>query len=180
MITPQRLGRTVATIPLTPPAPAVREALQPCVARGVVSADFRTFDPLRSYHCHVGYLDRLRPHRGTGRLLEIGCGIGLLSHAAALDGWEVAGIEPSEPLVAFARLNLGLDVRIGSAAAVPCDPATFDAVVLIDTDRLLPDLPEVVRQVARVLRPGGAFLVSAPNPDGLARRLDDGHEESGP
>jgi ubiquinone/menaquinone biosynthesis C-methylase UbiE len=65
------------------------------------------------------------------RLLEIGCGGGLLLRDAVASGATVAGIDHSEEMVALARANApGAEVLLASAESLPFGAGTFDAIAM--------------------------------------------------
>lgn len=117
---------------------------------------------------------------GSGRCLEIGCGggtrLGLLSSL----GWTPLGLDVSADQLRLAlprsrAVSAGL-VR-GDGARLPVATSSCDAVVstMVVTD--LPDLAGTMRETARVLRPGGRFVMVGPHPCfGMAfvSRADDG------
>ena len=98
------------------------------------------------------------------RVLDIGVGPGLLvddmAKIVGSDG-AVAGIDTSEPMVAMAKARCGddCDLRVGDATALPFEDASFDAVVSTQVLEYVPDLATALREVARVLRPGGRVFV---------------------
>jgi ubiquinone/menaquinone biosynthesis C-methylase UbiE len=108
--------------------------------------------------------DLLRPTAGL-RVLEVGCGLG--DDAAALAGLvappgTVVGVDGSRAMVEAARKRHegieGLSFKVADAAALPFNAATFDGC---RTDRVLQHIGDpaaVVREMARVLRPGGALV----------------------
>lgn len=98
------------------------------------------------------------------RLLDVGFGGGLLLREALhrLPQGFVAGIEISEPMLKLARRRFRgelvegrLEVREGSASAIPYPDASFDRVTAVNTLHFWPDAPAGLREVLRVLRPGG-------------------------
>lgn len=104
------------------------------------------------------------------RLLDAGCGRGEVLLAAANRGARVAGIDYSEAAVEIAGETLssvdGADIRHGDVTALPWPDASFDRVLLADViEHLDPDqMRAAVRELHRVLRPGGRVLVhTAPN-----------------
>jgi 2-polyprenyl-6-hydroxyphenyl methylase/3-demethylubiquinone-9 3-methyltransferase len=97
-------------------------------------------------------------------VLDLSCGGGLQSEALAREGARVVGLDRSPGALATAREHAragGLAIRYveGSADALPFEPASFDAVVGVDVlEHLGPLVGPTLREVARVLRPGGWFL----------------------
>lgn len=100
---------------------------------------------------------------GTGTLLDVGCGTGARTAALAGDGWDVTGVDVSEDMLRRAR-GRGLDVVRADGAALPFEDATFDAVISLWTHTDVPDFSAVVAEVARVLRPDGAFVYAGGHP----------------
>ena len=108
-------------------------------------------------------LEWLRDHDVSGlRLLDVGC-----------------GDRPYEPLFAAAAEVVGFDVPgnrhadvVGSIDAIPVEDASFDLVVCLQVLEHVPDPAAAVRELRRVVRPGGRVLLSThgvaplhPNPD---------------
>ena len=111
------------------------------------------------------FLDWLDLPKGL-RWLDVGCGNGaftemLLERCAPA---EVAGIDPSEPQLAFARPRFaGRPVRLdlGDAAALPYADASFDLAVMALVIFFVPDPARGVAEMARVVRPGGSVSAYA-------------------
>lgn len=108
-------------------------------------------------------LERFAPEHG--RLLEVGSATGFFLEAARERGWEVSGIEPHSAVARWAVDHLGLDIHIGSLDGHPWAPANFDAVVLYNTLEHLTSPTAAVRDVARLLRPGGVVAIQVPKID---------------
>lgn len=100
---------------------------------------------------------------GSGPLLDVGCGTGNYSVGLAALGWEVTGIDLSKDMLRRAR-EKGIDAHRGDAAALPFADASFDAAVSTFTHTDFDDFGAVVREVARVLRPGTHFVYLGPHP----------------
>ena len=97
-----------------------------------------------------------------GRLLDIGCGYGQFLLACRHRGWQVAGVELGEPACARARAQ-GLEVFRGTLAQAAYAEGRFDVVTLWNVlDHLVDPLAEL-REVLRVLRPGGLIYFRVPN-----------------
>jgi 2-polyprenyl-6-hydroxyphenyl methylase/3-demethylubiquinone-9 3-methyltransferase len=102
------------------------------------------------------------------RLLDVGCGGGLLAEEFATLGLSVTGIDPSLPTLAAARAHaerggLAIDYRAGRAEALPFADGEFDVVSCCDVLEHVDDPDAVIAQIARVLRPGGLFLFDTIN-----------------
>jgi len=115
---------------------------------------------------------RLLETERPGRLLDVGCAGGELAALLATRGWTPHGAEGEPALVAAARAR-DVDARVVDLdrAPLPWPAGTFDAVVaaeviehVVDTDRLLAEM-------ARVLRPGGALVITTPNLASFENRL---------
>lgn len=109
-------------------------------------------------------------HR-RGRLLEVGCGRGEMLWAAREAGWEFEGIDPSPAHLAWARANLGVEARLGTLEQIRFPEDHFDAVIMSGVIEHLYEPFSTLREVLRVLKPGGVFYLDAPNEDGLYMRV---------
>jgi len=105
-----------------------------------------------------------------GTILDIGCGGGrtLQKLAAAAPQGHLCGIDHSEASVAAsAKLNAAavargrVEIRHGSVSELPWPDATFDVATAVETHFFWPNLPGDVREVLRVLKPGGRFILIA-------------------
>ncbi len=115
-------------------------------------------------------LDLIGAHAPAGRLLDVGCGHGLLLGEARERGYETLGLELSRAAAGHAREALGLDVL-----EVPLeefeDAEGFDAVVLADVIEHLEAPVTAIERCAGLLRPGGVLCVVTPDPASLAARV---------
>ncbi len=97
-------------------------------------------------------------------LLEIGTGTGVLLHLLLERGCRAQGVEINAELIAESRRWFGdLPIRPISSSALPFGDGSFDAVLSFDVFEHIPDSDEHLREVRRVLRPGGAYLIQTPN-----------------
>jgi ubiquinone/menaquinone biosynthesis C-methylase UbiE len=101
--------------------------------------------------------------RGSGPLLDVGCGTGSYASGLAGLGWDVTGVDVSEDMLRRAR-DRGLHAVRADATALPFEDAYFAAAVSVCTNTDFDDLPAVLREVARVLRPGAPFVYLAVHP----------------
>lgn len=111
-----------------------------------------------------------RYRRPPGRLLDVGCGTGVLLEVAAGRSWETIGVEPSEWAAGVARRR-GLDVISGRLEDAALEPGSFDAVVLADVIEHVVDPLRVARRIERLLAPGGVLLICTPDIGSVAARV---------
>ncbi len=109
----------------------------------------------------------LRPLQGL-RLVDVGCGGGLLSEPLARLGATVTGIDPGERNIAIARdhaaaQGLAIDYRATTAEQLAAEGAVFDAVVCLEVIEHVQDVPAFIATLAAFLRPGGLMVLSTLN-----------------
>jgi SAM-dependent methyltransferase len=93
---------------------------------------------------------------GTGTCLEVCCGNGIHAPAVRELGWTPVGIDLSRGQLGYGRRRL--PVAAGDATALPVAGRSLPAVTCVLAHTDLPDYAAVLREVARVLRPGGRFI----------------------
>lgn len=98
------------------------------------------------------------------RVLEVGCGEGRLSIAMAQRGAAVTGAEPSADMVAAARANAAaaacpLDLVRATVEQLPFASESFDVVLAKTVLCFVGDADDMFLEMARVLRPGGRFVI---------------------
>jgi SAM-dependent methyltransferase len=100
-------------------------------------------------------------HLGSARrVLDIGCGEGQVARRVAALGAEVVGVDPTASQVREARVRgRGPTYARGRAEALPCRSGAFDAVVLCLALEHVDAFEVAFDEVARVLEPGGRFLL---------------------
>lgn len=101
------------------------------------------------------------------RVLEIGCGDGVLSCLIARCGCTVVGIDNSDLAVEFARQSaakrrLPVDFQVASAYELPFKDSSFDAVVSSDVVEHLRNPAGFLVEMRRILKPAGIAVVSTP------------------
>ena len=109
-------------------------------------------------------LDAAHVTAGT-RLLDAGCGAGLLALLASLRGAQVTAIDAAGSLLEIVRERVpSADVRESDLEALPFGDASFDAVTAINSIFYAADMSAAMRELARVVRPGGRVVVTAWGP----------------
>lgn len=98
------------------------------------------------------------------RVLDVACGTGVLARAASErvgSGGAVAGLDPSQGMLAVAgELTSGVEWHSGTAEAAPFPDGSFDAVVCQFGLMFFGDRAAAVREMLRVLKPGGGLALA--------------------
>jgi len=102
------------------------------------------------------------------RLLDIGCGGGVLTEEFASWGGQVTGIDISPRSIAVAQAHavkngLSIDYKVGSGTNLPFADASFEAVSCCDVLEHIQDWKQVIAEAARVLVPDGLFFFDTIN-----------------
>jgi 2-polyprenyl-6-hydroxyphenyl methylase/3-demethylubiquinone-9 3-methyltransferase len=102
------------------------------------------------------------------RILDIGCGGGILSEPLARIGAEMVGADPSETNIEVARLHaaqsgLAVDYRATTAEALADAGERFDIVLAMEVVEHVTDVPQFVRRCAEMVKPGGLMIVATLN-----------------
>ena len=110
---------------------------------------------------------QLAPYRqrviagATGRVLEIGVGSGLNLPFYTARATEIIGLDPHPKLIGMASRqasSVPAEILGGSAESIPLDNASIDTVVTTWTLCTIPDVMAALREMRRVLKPGGQLL----------------------
>lgn len=103
------------------------------------------------------------------RVLDVGCGGGLLSEALAKEGAQVVAIDLAPELIKVARLHrlesgVEVDYRVQAVEALADEaPATFDAITCMEMLEHVPDPAAIIAACERLLKPGGRLFLSTLN-----------------
>lgn len=118
------------------------------------------------------FADALRegfgPDLSHVRLLDIGCGGGVLAEEFARLGCQVTGVDISAESIAVARAHaraqgLLITYQTGSATQLPYNGSSFEVVSCCDVLEHVPEWEQVIVEVGRVLKPEGLFLFDTIN-----------------
>jgi 2-polyprenyl-6-hydroxyphenyl methylase / 3-demethylubiquinone-9 3-methyltransferase len=127
------------------------------------------FKPLHDINpLRLDYIDRIAGLAGK-RVLDVGCGGGILSESMAGRGAEVTGIDLGEKALKVAqlhRLESGTDVSyqlISVETLAEQEPESFDMVTCMEMLEHVPDPAAIVRACAKLVKPGGRVFFSTLN-----------------
>ncbi|MCX8087211.1 MAG: bifunctional 2-polyprenyl-6-hydroxyphenol methylase/3-demethylubiquinol 3-O-methyltransferase UbiG [Rhodocyclaceae bacterium] len=127
------------------------------------------FKPLHDINpLRLGWIDRSVGLAGK-RVVDVGCGGGLLAEGMAALGAHVTGIDLSEKALAVARLHLlesgqRVEYRQTSAEQLAAEmPGAFDVVTCLEMLEHVPDPASTVAACARLVKPGGQVFFSTIN-----------------
>ncbi len=127
------------------------------------------FKPLHDINpLRLDWIDRAEGLAGK-KVLDVGCGGGILAESMAARGAHVTGIDLSDKALAVARLHLletaqKVDYRKISAEELAAEkPDWYDLVTCLELLEHVPDPASTVRACARLVRPGGAVYFSTIN-----------------
>ncbi len=127
------------------------------------------FRPLHDINpLRLDWIDQAVGLKGK-RVVDVGCGGGLLSEGMASRGAEVTGIDLSEKPLGVAKLHLyesglSVDYRLCAAEQLAQEmPAAFDVVTCLEMLEHVPDPASTVAACAALVKPGGAVFVSTLN-----------------
>ncbi len=113
---------------------------------------------------------------GQQEILEVGCGGGLICEELARRGLVVTGIDPAQTALEEARryvqksyLGNNAYFEMGVAENLPYADGSFSVIVCLDTLEHVKELAVSIKEIARVLAPGGVFIFDTINRTLLAR-----------
>jgi len=98
----------------------------------------------------------IAPRVPHGRILDVGCGTGHFLAVAVAHGYEVCGVEPNSDMVQYAKSELKIpNMHCGTLADAMYPAASFDVVTIWDVLEHVEQPGELLKDIARVLKPGG-------------------------
>lgn len=113
------------------------------------------------------YLDLLASVGARGLLADIGCSLGVFLDEARSRSFQVMGVEPSPRAARFVNEDFGIEVRVGTIDQVGLPERSLDVVTLLDVIEHQLEPLVLLRQVERLLKPGGFALIETPRQDSL-------------
>lgn len=108
-------------------------------------------------------LDGFEPYRQIGRILDVGCSAAFFMHLAQQRGWRASGVEIAPWAAKFSREELGVEVFNGPLENAEFPDASFDVVFSSHVLEHIRDPKSLLREMCRVLRPGGLHVSVLPS-----------------
>jgi len=118
----------------------------------------------RALHQRLEYWLKRKLPAGRVKVLDAGCGTGGLIRRLELagHGWELTGLELSPVACELARQRTTVKIREGSLVTMPFWDDSYDAIVTGDVLYHIEDVPRVLGEFARCLKPGGIVVLNEP------------------
>jgi 2-polyprenyl-3-methyl-5-hydroxy-6-metoxy-1,4-benzoquinol methylase len=102
-----------------------------------------------------------------GKVLEIGCGSGILLNNLRALGWDVEGVDFDANVAPIARKNFNIEVQTGSPIERNYPDNCFDAIIMSHVIEHIHDPLAVLATCRRILKPGGKLILLTPNIESL-------------
>jgi len=113
-------------------------------------------------------LDGFEPYRKTGKILDVGCGIGLFLIEAKKRGWEVHGTEFTDKAIDICR-SQGINMQQGKLDPSWYKEGMFDIVTSFEVIEHINNPIEEIKNIHAILRQGGLFYFTTPNFNAVER-----------
>lgn len=114
-------------------------------------------------------IQQIESRKKEGKLLDVGCGNGLFLAFAVERGWDGYGLDNSPGAIRVAQNRLGDRIRLTTLLEASYPSDSFDIISLFEVLEHLPDFTDHLREIHRILKPGGWLCVSVPNFASLER-----------
>ena len=118
---------------------------------------------LAERRAHIAAIKRYFCLPERPRHLDVGCALGSMLQEAKAAGWDPVGIETSEFAAKYAAKDTGCPVYAGTLQESAFPSESFDVVTLMDVIEHVPEPAELMREIYRILRPGGVVFIVTPN-----------------
>jgi len=113
-------------------------------------------------------IDRVLPPQAGARVLDVGCGSGVIAHHLAARAAHVDAVDANPSAIAYARAayaNANLHYHLGYVDALAFPDESFDQAYCLEVIEHIyePQVRSLLSRLARLLRPGGTLLLTTPN-----------------
>jgi len=106
-----------------------------------------------------------------GRLLDVGCGMGIFLTMAKERGWEVSGVDISDYATGFARERFSINCFVGRLKNANFPNNYFDVITLWDVIEHFESPLEELEEIRRILSDDGIIFFDTPNVESLMRQI---------
>jgi SAM-dependent methyltransferase len=114
---------------------------------------------------------RIKKYVKSGKILDIGCGRGIFLNEMRKKGYETYGTEISEIGAKYVKEVLKLNVFIGPIEEIKFPDNSFDIITIYHVLEHLPNPSRTLKEIQRILKPGGLLVVSVPNIQSLQSKI---------
>lgn len=114
---------------------------------------------------------RISRFKTSGDLLDVGAGVGTLVAAASRKGFAAQGVEVSEWASAFAREEMGLDVKTGALEECRFPDSRFDVVTINHVLEHIEDPTMTLAEIRRIMKPNALLVIGVPNIGSIMARI---------
>jgi 2-polyprenyl-3-methyl-5-hydroxy-6-metoxy-1,4-benzoquinol methylase len=135
----------------------------------LLSEKQQQYDRQKKYRPALEVLSKQYPQKG--KILDVGCSIGLFLDEARSLGWQPYGLEINRKALRYARETLGLEVHDKLIHETPFKPETFQIISLWGVLEHLSHPRDVLGHCHELLAPGGTLLIFVPNGHSLVTRI---------
>jgi SAM-dependent methyltransferase len=133
-------------------------------APGTQTSEFEARDDYGNFDANIRFLEAAGALVGGARVLEIGCGKGRMLTELQRRGLHVRGVDSNRWMLDEGRrLHGDLPVALVDGPVLPFPDQSFDIVLSFDVFEHIADSDGHLREVSRVLVPGGRYLLQTPN-----------------
>lgn len=108
-------------------------------------------------------LEKVKTLAKSKNVLEIGSGKGHLFKHLRDNGYEITGTEANDEFIRYAKENYNIDLIKETTAKLNFEDNSFEVVMSFDVLEHIPEVDDHVKEVARVLKSGGIYIMSTPN-----------------
>jgi 2-polyprenyl-3-methyl-5-hydroxy-6-metoxy-1,4-benzoquinol methylase len=116
-------------------------------------------------------LKLVKSFKSIGKLLDVGCGVGIFLSMAKEKGWEVFGVDVSDYATNFAMEKFGLNCFTGKLKDANFPDKYFDVITLWDAVEHFENPLEELGEIKRILTDDGIILFDTPNVESLMRLI---------
>jgi len=158
---------------ITAPFPTEKELAEANQEIYQVEQRIKTYLSRRSYF-EKRYRDNItniKRFKHEGKLLDVGCNIGLFLNVAREEGFSVIGVELNKGCAQYGRNNFKLDIRSDSLENIAFADQSIDVVTLFDVLEHVRDIHDFLSEVKRILKKDGVLVIQSPNIQSLMARL---------